>query len=139
MNNVLTEETPGKVLGLLALALFATGLMFSVSLTEASFSGTQVALPDPFSPEKVMAAIDTAAAGYSNFLSANFLQPLAASYRVYGDNLAWLSEQTGLTAFVTGSNGSSEVAVEGPNFFYGEVAGATTDYQVADSQESSYV
>ena len=96
MTNFLTEETPGKVMGLVGASLFSLALMLGVSMTDASFSGTQMALVDPFAPEKIMAVVDTAAASYSNLLTINFIQPLVADYKIYGENLSWLAEESGI-------------------------------------------
>ena len=94
--DALVRETPGKVVSLLTASLFSLAFMFAVSATDASFVGSKVALADPFAPEKVMAVIDSTASSYSQFLSANFLQPLASDYRVYGDNLAYVFKESGM-------------------------------------------
>lgn len=123
MTEALTKETPGKVFSLLAMALVSLSFMFAVSLTDASFAGTSMPLSDPFAPAKVVQVIDNAAFAYSKALSANFLQPLAADYRLYADNLAWAAKESGLTYFlgVENLNSNSQMAEN----HQGKVAGVS--------------
>ena len=119
LNQALTRETQGKVMALLGSALLSLAFMLGVSLTDASLSGVQGALYDPFGPETVVAVIDSAAAGYSQFLTANFIQPLAQQYQMYGDNLAWVANESGLSGVL----GFGEEAAPGAT---ARVAGAST-------------
>ena len=82
----MTQETPAKVCCLLGASLFSMFFLFAVAATNASFSGTEMALPDTFSPDRVIAALDSASAGYSQFLEANLIQPATKSYGELADN-----------------------------------------------------
>lgn len=104
IDQALTQETPGKVMGLMGVALFSLAFLFTVSSTDASFSGTQAAVYNPFSEQSILAALDGTAASYSNFLSANFVAPLMADYEVYGDNLSFAFKESGL-AYALGVEG----------------------------------
>lgn len=120
MNKALTQETPAKVISLLGVAIFSLSFLFVVSATDASFSGTRAPVYNPFSAENVMALIDRTAASYSQFLDANFIQPLMADYRVYGENLVFAFKESGL-AYALGVEGLMD-----NNFqtLQGQVAGA---------------
>lgn len=119
---VLTQETPAKVVGLLAASLFSLALMFTVTASEASFSGPQIALRSPFSPEAVVGTVDKVAAAYSSFVSENFLQPLSADYAVYADNASWIFQESGL-AYALGVEGLMDSSSSQP-ISSGQVAGA---------------
>ncbi len=124
MTRLLTEETPGKVMGLLGASLFSLALMLGVSLTNASFTGTQTPLVDPFSTQNVVAVVDQASASYSKLLTVNFIQPLTQQYGLYAENIQWLSEQSGVT-YALGLEGlNSQVASAS---LKPEVAGAYTE------------
>ena len=131
ISQALTVETPGKVIGLLSVALFSAGLMFAVSASNASFQGSEFALYDPFAPEKVVAAIDTVASAYSKVLSANFIQPLSAEYKIYGENLAWLLDQNGLVYALGFSQTPLDTYEE-----LGQVAGAYEENNYSDESGS---
>jgi hypothetical protein len=117
-NNALIRETPGKVLGFLGLSLFTMAMLFTVSTTEASFAGTQKPIPEPFSTAKVMAVVDKTAASYSSFITVNFLSPVVADYKMYGENLSFAFRESGL---------AYSLGVE--NLLYGE--SIATEGQVA--------
>jgi hypothetical protein len=124
---VLTEESPAKVMGLLGVALCSMAFMLGVSLTNASFEGTEIALADPFAPEKVVALVDNVAAGYSEFLAVNLIQPLSADYEIYADNLAWLFEESGMQYALGLENVNTDYVAQEQQ---GQVAGAyTSNYQ----------
>ncbi|PIR96614.1 MAG: hypothetical protein COT92_00120 [Candidatus Doudnabacteria bacterium CG10_big_fil_rev_8_21_14_0_10_42_18] len=110
LSKFLTDEAPGKVAGLIAASLFSLAFLFAVSASDAGFRGTSASLPNVFSPEKVVAVADTAVGFYSNFLTVNFIQPLVGDYRIYGENLAWLSRQSGLTNFF-GLEGTAQTSL----------------------------
>jgi hypothetical protein len=122
MTEAMTTETPAKVFSLLAAALASLAFMFCVSTTDASFSGTLNQVPDPFAPAKVVSVIDRAAASYSSFLSANFINPLVADYKVYGDNLAWIAREGNLAYYMGVDN-----LGEARQLPQGRVAGAYTE------------
>ncbi len=117
MTQAMTQETPLKVLLLTGTALFSLAFMFAVSATDASFSGTRQALPDPFASASVVAAVDQAAAGYSQFLTANFIEPVASQYSVYADNIAWISQE------VSSPHAAQGLAAVPVNAAEGQVAG----------------
>jgi hypothetical protein len=120
ISNALTQESPGKVMALLGTAMFSLAFLFAVVSTDSSFSGTSVAVNDPFSIENVVATIDSAAASYDKFLYANLFQPAEETYALYSDNLAWLADNSGLT-YALGFNDTKAVSQT-----TGQVAGATT-------------
>lgn len=128
INSALTNETPGKVLGLLGLSLFTMAFMFSVSITEASFAGTRNPLPEPISSAKAMAVIDNAAASYSQFLTVNFIEPVSEDYKIYGENLSFAFKESGLAYalgvenLLYGSSSSEEGQVAGANIVNPEYA-----------------
>ncbi len=84
------EETPAKVMSLLGISLVSMAFLFSVTLTDASFQGTHMQLPNPFAPEKVVAMVDTAANSYSSILHAYVIDSGAKDYAMAADNLAWI-------------------------------------------------
>jgi hypothetical protein len=90
MKEFLHEETPSKVLSLLGVAMFSLAFMFTVSVSEASFSQTYVSLPDPFGPESVVATVDHTAAGYTSFLNAYLLEPTKQDLSQATEGLAWI-------------------------------------------------
>ena len=115
----MTQETPGKIMGLMGVALFSLAFLFAVSSTDASFAGTKTAVYDPFSEQSILAALDSTAASYSNFLNANFVAPLMADYQVYGDNLSFAFKESGL-AYALGVEG----LMQETHASEGQVAGA---------------
>jgi hypothetical protein len=123
----LTTETPGKVLGWLAAAMFSLALLFVVSGSDASFGGTRTQLADPFAPQKVVSVVDRMAAGYSQFLSVNFLKPLVYDYSIYADNAVWALKESGL-AYSLGINR----LLEGTLPPQGQVAGTSISQQTAN-------
>lgn len=126
IEQALTRETPGKVLSLLGAALFSVAFLFSVSASNASFERVEVPLPNPFSGENVMAVIDNAAGAYSKFAQINFIEPLMADYKIYGDNLAYVFKESGL-AYMLGVErlaGAEDNNIQAPK---AQVAGAYTE------------
>jgi hypothetical protein len=94
------QETPGKVMGFLGAALLSMSFLFAVTVTNMPMNGqAENSVPDlfgpehvvsmlgsdPFSPENVAHAIDTAASGYSKFLARYLVEPAET-------DLAFLSE-----------------------------------------------
>ena len=124
---MLTEETPGKVVGLLGSALASMAFLFMVTISNASFQGAQVTVPDPFAPQNVVAVLDTVSKGYSNFLDANLFKPAAQEVAFVQDNVNWVIDNSdqqivaslGLNALVTAQ--SSQANAVAP-----KVAGAFT-------------
>jgi hypothetical protein len=123
MHKFLIEETPAKVFSLLGVALFSMAFLFSVSTSEASFAKVYNPLPNPFSPENVLAVIDNTAAGYSNFLAQNLIEPAKADYGFYFENVAWIWDNSKADlAYAVGLDGVGESA----QTVSGKVAGAYT-------------
>lgn len=126
----LTEESPAKVISLLGVALTSMAFLFGVTLTNANFQGTETAVVSPFDPSNVVAMMDNASAGYSNFLQANLFRPAESDFAYLQDTGRWIignSDQQILA--YTGL--SSLAQVDEPAA--GQVAGAYTD--VASSQQ----
>ena len=92
MTKLMTNETPAKVMGLLAVSLSSMFFLFAVCVTNANFNQTQNAFPDPFNPAKVVAMVDNVSNSYSNFLSANLFRPAQNSYAIYQYNLAYVMD-----------------------------------------------
>lgn len=99
MNNFLTDETPGKVLGLLGASLVSLSFLFAVSMSNASFSAVYNPLPDPLAPQNVMAVLDNVSHDYAMFINTNLTVPAQQSYALAADNIAFI-----------GQNASYEVA-----------------------------
>jgi len=109
---MMTEETPAKVMGLLGVSLFSMAFLFAISLTNASFQGTETALPSPFSPDKVVAilnhdpfgpehilpGLDKVASAYSNFVHQNVTGPAQESFAFmdynFQQNYAWVMDNS---------------------------------------------
>ncbi len=89
----LTEETPGKIMGLLGTAMVSMFFLFAVSVSNANFTQTEKSIPVAFSPEQVVAVLDSTARGYNNFLDENLFQPAQNSYAVYQYNLAYVIDE----------------------------------------------
>lgn len=140
MIEAMTRETPHKVLWLTGTALFSLVLLFTVTVTDASFSGIIKPLPDPFAPSRVMAVIDQVAANYNRFLAINLIHPLAGQYGVYFDNLAWLSRQANLTYYLGMPKESHPVfsVAQQKLALAGQVAGAYTN-QATKMADDSWV
>ncbi len=93
MYDFLIKETPSKVMGLLGTALFSMAFLFAVSLSGAQLSGTlEASLPDPFAPEKVMAVVDSFAAGYSGVVMG-FAEPARQAVAEHTEAIAWAIEE----------------------------------------------
>lgn len=90
----MTEETPAKVMTLLGVALSSMFFLFVVTFTNASFQQTETSFPNPFAPEKVMAALDGAANSYSNFVAANLTRPLMSDLAFYKANVDWVIDNS---------------------------------------------
>ena len=89
MDKFLVQDTPGKVMAFLGASLFSMALLFSVSLSNASFQGMEYSLPNPFAPEKVALAIDTVAASYSNAV-AGFTAPARQAVAIHTAEIKWV-------------------------------------------------
>lgn len=114
----MTEETPAKVASLLGVALSSMFMLLAVSMTQASFQGTEVAMADPFSPAKVMSVLDNTSADYSMFLQRNLFTPVKNDLAFYQDTGSWIIDNSdmaivkslGLEKFAQADVGEPKVA-----------------------------
>ena len=130
------EETPTKVLSLLGVALTSLAFLFVVSATDASMSGTLAHVPDPFAPEQVVAVIDTAASGYSQFLAINLFTPAQQDFAFAADNISWIGNNAkdGALAML----GISQQAPAATAIAQGRVAGQVAGAQTTRSSGSQH-
>ena len=106
----LTEETPGKVMGLLGTAVASMFFLFAVTTTNASFSQTEKSFPTAFNPNQVVATLDNVASDYSKFFSANLVEPAQDSYAVFQYNLAYVIDEASPSILaMTGLSGLADV------------------------------
>jgi hypothetical protein len=133
--NLMTEETPAKVLGLLGVALTSMFFLFTVTVSNANFTQTQNAFPDPFSPAKVMAFLDNTSNSYSNFVNANLVQPAQNDYAIYQYNLKYVIDEAGpsILAYTGLSSYAENTAYQAQAT--PQVAGAFTSQQMATSRQ----
>jgi hypothetical protein len=117
----MTQETPAKVFSLLGAALFSMALLFSVTLSNASFDKVYSPLPDIGSPTQVVSMLDYASNGYSKFVYANLITPAKYTFAFMGDNAAYAAQNAGSQILqMAGLEGSSQLVVLRP-----QVAGAS--------------
>jgi len=102
------KETPAKVMTLLCVAMASLAFLFVVSATDASFTGTPVSVPSP-SPDKVMAVLDSASAGYSRFLQANLFTPVEQSVAMTTDNVSWIASNAAVALGVQNDSQTAPV------------------------------
>ncbi len=133
MTKLMTQETPAKVMGLLAVALSSMFFLLAVTVTNANFTQTQNTFPDPFGPAKVMAMVDNVSNGYSNFLSTNLFEPAQNSYAIYQYNLKYIIDNAGPS--IVAITGLQSVAYNSYAAPTPQVLGAST--QSANSYYSS--
>jgi predicted alpha/beta-fold hydrolase len=130
----LTEESPAKVMALLGVTLTSMAFLFGVSVSNANFQKTEVALSNPFDPSNVVAVLDNATNAYSKFVAANFTQPLKSDLAFYRDTGHWIIDNSDQQ--ILAMTGLSSLAVyhdpQAP-----EVAGAYTDVASSDYQSIS--
>ena len=96
--NIITQETPGKVMGLVGACMFSMLFLFAVSITNQSFTNSEFSFPNPFSPENVVAVLDSTAHSYGIFVADNFTGPLnndlaSLNYNVH-ENLAFVMDNS---------------------------------------------
>ncbi len=122
------EETPTKVMSLLGVALASMVMLFMFTATDATFSGSQMSVADPFALDKVVSTIDYASAGYSNFLQANLILPVQDQYAMVSDNVSWIASnaQDGLYAMLGVPQQSDDQTQMAELPTAGQVAGAHT-------------
>lgn len=122
--NFLTQETPGKVFGLLGASFVSMFFLFAVTVSNASFERMETPFPDVFAPSKVVAVLDNVASNYSQFVFANLVNPAKQDYGFYADNISYIGQEVGPVLLkVAGLQGlsSSKVAY----FESGQVAGSS--------------
>lgn len=90
----MTKENPRQVIPLLAVAMVSMFVLFVVTMTNASFSQTETTFPDPFAPQKIVAMLDNASSGYSQFLTAYLFQPAQTDLAFYSDNAKWVIDES---------------------------------------------
>lgn len=101
MNNFLTQESPGKVMGLLGVALSSMFFLFMVTVGQVSLQQSHSPLPDPFNPGKVMAMLDGVSNRYAYFLGADLLtpaqndfgKPIQTAYNYYSDGFSYIMDE----------------------------------------------
>lgn len=91
MEKFLTEETPAKVMSLLAVAL--TSLMFLFMVSASNFG--ENTLPDPLTPPSVMSMLDNVSNRYVFAVQNGLITPTKISYAIGADNLAWIGNNAG--------------------------------------------
>ena len=122
----LTQETPAKVFSLLGAAMFSMFLLFGVTLTNASFTGTETTLPDIFAPVNVTASLDNIANSYSKFVYANLLDQASQDYALAADNISFAIDEA--SPAILHYTGLSQLGqYEHQNKFLAKVAGAHTE------------
>ena len=129
MTELMTNETPAKVTGLLAVALSSMFFLFAVCVTNANFSQTEKPFPDPFSVNNVVSVLDNVSNSYSNFLAAHLFEPAQNSYAMYQYNLAYVMDNAGPS--IIAMTGLKSVAYDAYASPRPQVLGAST-------QTSSY-
>lgn len=129
------KDTPAKVMGLLGAAMFSMALLFSVSMSNASFEGMEYTLPNPFSPEKVVSVIDSMAASYS-LAVADFTAPAREAVAIHTAEIKWVyQEASGPLSRALGLDSSPKPRVAGaytenkPSF---TVGGSYNSFSVDD-------
>jgi hypothetical protein len=127
----MTQETPGKVLSLLGLAVTAMFFMTAVTVSNVTWSGNSgVAIADPFSTQNVMAVVDQVAFVYSNAVNDYFIAPAKADFAFIPDNLIWIKDNAELAIAVAVGLEDPLPGISDPSYasvITGSVAGATTD------------
>ena len=105
----MTQETPAKVFSLLGASVFSMFFLFAVSVTNASFSGTETAFPDVFGPDNVLAVLDTASNSYSKAVTAYLIEPAQESTNLAMDNINYVIDEAGPSIMaMTGKQSSQE-------------------------------
>lgn len=123
--NLMTEETPAKVMSLLGTALVSMAFTFAITVSQASFTKVYNPIPDTFAPQNVMAVLDNVSNSYSKAVYANLVEPEAPGYALAADNLAYIGHEAGsqLLSFV----GLGDLAQVNQNLaVQPQVAGAST-------------
>lgn len=138
MQELLTEETPGKVMGLVGAALFSMAFLFGVSMSNASFQGAEFSLANPFAPEKVVSVVDTAVQSYANALTG-FVEPARQAVALHVSEIQWIaSEASPQLAKAMGTGSRPKAQVAGAFKQAGEVSFKVSGRQSAVNVDSLY-
>jgi hypothetical protein len=122
--NFLTQETPGKVFGLLGTAFASMFFLLAVTVSNASFEKMEYPLPDVFAPSQVVALLDSSASGYSEFVFTNLVNPAEQDYALFADNISYIGQEVGPVLLkVAGLQGLSNTKVAQAG--QGQVAGSS--------------
>lgn len=122
---MMTHESPGKVLTLLAASLLSMFFMTAVAASNVSWiNGSGTAIPDPFSPKNVVSVIDQAAWVYSDAIHSFLLDPAVADFSFVPNNLAFIKDSAELTIAVAVGLADPLPQVSSANVPVGQVAGA---------------
>lgn len=96
--NILTQETPGKVMALLGTAMFSLALLMGVSLNNQSFSNADMALSNPFGLENVVAVLDNTSNSFSRYVATTLVGPTQQDFAFLADSwhqdLAYVMDNT---------------------------------------------
>ena len=104
-HDLMTQETPAKVMGLLGVALVSMSFMFAVTVSQASFSQVYNPVPDVLAPANIMAALDNVSHDYAMFVQTQLVAPGQQSYELAASNLAYIGQNaTFEVAQATGLN-----------------------------------
>jgi predicted ATP-grasp superfamily ATP-dependent carboligase len=138
MEKFMTEETPGKVLSLLGLALSSMFFMFAVTVSGVGIgANAQNTIPDPFAASKLMAVVDVASNSYAGFLHNNLTGPAGAQLAFVSDNIGFISSNASFeVSQVTGY--SSYVQTKLAYAQRAQVAGAFTDVPYSGHSGSEF-
>ena len=119
------NETPVKVVSLLGVALTSLAFLFAVTVSDASFSGTQSGILEPINTTAVLSSLDDFSNSYRQFLTENLFTPVKNDYAMVSGNISWVSENASDQAIsMMGIQSQTEVALtkSAP-----KVAGAVTN------------
>jgi len=92
MTQLMTQETPGKVMGLLGVAMASMLFLFVVTVATTNDGPLP---PNPFAPENVVAVLDTVSHSYAAFLDQNLFAPASAQFAFIQDNVGFVADNAG--------------------------------------------
>lgn len=105
--------------------------LFAVAYSNANFQNTEVAFPDTFNPERVVAALDNTANAYSKVVAYDVVEPWQQSYAIMKDNVDYIIDNSDEQILaLTGL--SSLASVPETNPASAQVAGAFTQQAYSD-------
>jgi hypothetical protein len=84
-------------------------------------------VPDPFSPGKIMAVLDSVSHSYSRFVAVNVTEPAQVSFNVARDNVRWVVDNSDQQVLAyTGLSSLAQVPAAPAEPARPQVAGAVT-------------